>query len=534
MSYSKRSRSSGPTSTGQRVTLGTIAAVVIAVIVFVTQLIGGNDSDNEKDNDKESNKPVATDVVQGVIKTSDALSLAGMQVMMAPATVDENGEINITVTFNSQGQIEVKGMMTTTVDANGKFVFNNVAAGRYAIEFVDLMNTLQLVDKAEGQGVDLGTLTLIKQADGSYTLEQPVTTPGATVVANVPDTLRAIPGGYDGGWFQLYFADPSAFNGTYRGAPIENSLVAAIDNAQSTIDAAFYEIDSVPITEALIRAHQNNVAVRIVTDDEGAINKPNSTIHDLIKAGIEVVDDEDPGSLMHNKFFVIDGLYVWTGATNVTEAGMYENNNNAMLIRSSRLASAYDAEFEEMFTNHAFGSLSPTTGQREAVTIEGTQIEVYFESEEKSPTDAPTRLIELLDSAQTVQFMAFSFTDSLEAGSGRQAVSVMDEMIKQATSGQLAVSGIIEVRMRQYVKPMYCAGIDVRQDGNPSTFHHKVFILDESIVVMGSFNFSASAAEDNDENMLVIHSPAIAQAFLEEFAKRWQESVPIPDGTFDC
>jgi phosphatidylserine/phosphatidylglycerophosphate/cardiolipin synthase-like enzyme len=51
---------------------------------------------------------------------------------------------------------------------------------------------------------------------------------------------------------------------------------------------------------------------------------------------------------------------------------------------------------------------------------------------------------------------------------------------------------------------------------------------------MGSFNFSDSAATRNDENVLIIHSPSIANVYLSEFAQRWRESKAMPASAFDC
>jgi phosphatidylserine/phosphatidylglycerophosphate/cardiolipin synthase-like enzyme len=49
--------------------------------------------------------------------------------------------------------------------------------------------------------------------------------------------------------------------------------------------------------------------------------------------------------------------------------------------------------------------------------------------------------------------------------------------------------------------------------------HHKVFIVDGKTVVTGSFNFSDSADEKNDENLIIIHDEAIAQQYRAEFAR---------------
>ena len=70
------------------------------------------------------------------------------------------------------------------------------------------------------------------------------------------------------------------------------------------------------------------------------------------------------------------------------------------------------------------------------------------------------------------------------------------------------------------------AGLDVRLDGNPGQMHEKVLIIDEEVVVMGSYNFSRSANESNDENLLVIHSRLIARQFVEEFARVYAVAAP--------
>jgi len=47
--------------------------------------------------------------------------------------------------------------------------------------------------------------------------------------------------------------------------------------------------------------------------------------------------------------------------------------------------------------------------------------------------------------------------------------------------------------------------------------HHKVIIIDERIVIFGSFNFSDNANTQNDENLLIVDNADIARAFKGEF-----------------
>jgi HKD family nuclease len=337
--------------------------------------------------------------------------------------------------------------------------------------------------------------------------------------------LNAIPGGYDGGWFQLYFTQPinTQDESRFVGAPLENALVQALNGARQTIDAALYQLDSQPVTDALIQAQQQGVKVRVVTDGEYGLNAPDSTVDQLQSAGIPVVSDGTRSGYMHDKFYVIDGLYVWTGSTNATHNDIYNNNNNSLLIRSSQLAADYTAVFNLLF-NSQFTTVPPSAIPNPVVNVNGTQIEVFF-----SPgTSAPARLGDLLSKAQTVRFLAFSFTEGLTWTNNGKQQSIMDLLIDRAGSGQLDLQGIVEASSRGFAKPMVCAGLNVRQDGNPDILHDKVFIIDNSIVVTGSFNFSKNAVSDNNENVLIIHNPDIAQAYLDEFSRRWAEAKAIP------
>ena len=54
--------------------------------------------------------------------------------------------------------------------------------------------------------------------------------------------------------------------------------------------------------------------------------------------------------------------------------------------------------------------------------------------------------------------------------------------------------------------------------------HHKVFVIDGKIVAFGSYNFSKSAEEKNDEDLIVVYSGPIAQQFIEEFYRVWNQA----------
>jgi phosphatidylserine/phosphatidylglycerophosphate/cardiolipin synthase-like enzyme len=314
-----------------------------------------------------------------------------------------------------------------------------------------------------------------------------------------------------GQWISVYFTDPtSPAAGAQRNGP-DAAAAEAIHAALRTVDIAAYDLDLWSIRDALLDAHRRGVKVRVVTDSD-YIDNPE--VQELMDAGVRVLGDRREG-LMHDKFIVIDRQEVWGGSMNYTVNDAYKNNNNLMRIRSTRLAENYTTEFEEMFVRDEFGPASTADTPYPALSIEGTDLEVFF-----SPDDGvAARLVELIGGAQqSIHFLAYSFTSD-EIGeamrgrirSGVTVAGVMEE-------GQVASN-----RGDEYQK-LRNAGGDVRLDGNPRNMHHKVIILDQQVVISGSYNFSANAENQNDENLIVIYNAEIAALFMEEFQKIFSEA----------
>lgn len=341
----------------------------------------------------------------------------------------------------------------------------------------------------------------------------------ATQVANVPGNVSVINVqqgvGAQKGFWQVYFTAPtgSSDRSRYVGG-IETALASAINNTQRTLDIAAYEFNTPVLTQAVLDARRRGVRVRMVTDNEGGIEDEDSTIQQLIDAGIPVVDDAR-GALMHNKFMILDGTTVWTGSWNYTINDTYRNNNNALVLRSQRAVQNYQTEFDEMFTQGRFGPTSPRNTPNPQFNQDGIPIQIYFAPEDDVVNAINTTLQQ---ANRSIRFMAFSFTlDSLAQtliSESRQGVQVQG--IFERTGSETQFSEL---------RPLRCAGLDVRQDGNPYVLHHKVFIVDDHTVIAGSFNFSSNATDSNDENLVIIRDPDLAAQYLAEYQRRWNEAV---------
>ena len=305
---------------------------------------------------------------------------------------------------------------------------------------------------------------------------------------------------------EVFFSDPDDPNADrYRGGPDE-ALAEAIRNAEFSVDAALYDLNLWSIRDALLAAHDAGVQVRIVAESD---NLDETEFQELEQASIEVLGDRRE-SLMHNKFVIIDQLEVWTGSMNFTVNGAYRNDNNLIHIRSSQLAENYTVEFEEMFVDDMFGDNVVAHTPNPSLTIDGVLVETSF-----SPDDGTAdQIIQAIQSAEeSISFLAFSFTSD----------PIAETLLARAADG-VTVTGVFEES--QYnsntgteYDNLLTAGMDVRLDGNPNNMHHKVFIIDDDIVITGSYNFSRSAEERNDENTLIIHDSEIAALYLAEFER---------------
>jgi phosphatidylserine/phosphatidylglycerophosphate/cardiolipin synthase-like enzyme len=74
------------------------------------------------------------------------------------------------------------------------------------------------------------------------------------------------------------------------------------------------------------------------------------------------------------------------------------------------------------------------------------------------------------------------------------------------------------------VEYLVAAKIVVWLDDHHSRAHDKVIILDEEIVITGSYNWTMAAEKDNSENLLVIRDPHLARLYMAHWQRHAQHS----------
>ena len=68
------------------------------------------------------------------------------------------------------------------------------------------------------------------------------------------------------------------------------------------------------------------------------------------------------------------------------------------------------------------------------------------------------------------------------------------------------------------------AGINIHVDHRHGLLHDKVAIIDNHIIITGSFNWSQAANEENRENLLIIDNQTWATAYEQQFQLIWHAS----------
>ena len=301
-----------------------------------------------------------------------------------------------------------------------------------------------------------------------------------------------------------------------RNSP-EQALIKMIDGARNTLDGAFYDVNSPNIVDALIRAKNRGVEIRLVTDsdnmvDHDAKQKPikgqtREQIKRLQAAGIPIVEDKRSG-LMHNKFMVADHKAVWMGSTNLTNGSLYHHNNDAVVFNSKEMAANYTAEFERLNASK-FSKVAKDIPYPE-VDINGIKVKPFFSPNGNGLSQV---LEELRGAKKSVKFLAFSLSD-------KEIGAILVDKHRQG----LQIEGILDARLAAHPASLFNtlkeAGIPVMRDGNEALLHHKLIIVDDKTVITGSYNFSQAAEKSNNENFVIMkNAGAQAQQYLTIYDK---------------
>lgn len=172
-------------------------------------------------------------------------------------------------------------------------------------------------------------------------------------------------------------------------------------------------------------------------------------------------------------------------------------------------------------TKAAIGAAASTTSSAGQTVSDGS-VSVYFP---RAGQDAEGQLISLLGTAQKKLDVAiYSFTDTKIADAISTAkkrgvtVRLMTDRESAGESYQKKALNIVKA-----------AGVPIKENTHSGIMHLKVSIIDTSAVTTGSFNYTKSAQNQNDENLVIIRNASINGQYETEFNSMWSDTKDYAD-----
>jgi phosphatidylserine/phosphatidylglycerophosphate/cardiolipin synthase-like enzyme len=139
---------------------------------------------------------------------------------------------------------------------------------------------------------------------------------------------------------------------------------------------------------------------------------------------------------------------------------------------------------------------------------------VYF----TPPRGAAQAIVNAIDASQhQVLVQAYSFTHNAIAQAlvraRQRGVDVKVLMDEKSDNSNRYVIGVLSAGQ-----------VSMREDGKHAIAHNKVIVIDDEIVVTGSFNFTNAAEQRNAENFLILKSSDLARQYKNNWQNHWEHS----------
>jgi phosphatidylserine/phosphatidylglycerophosphate/cardiolipin synthase-like enzyme len=349
---------------------------------------------------------------------------------------------------------------------------------------------------------------------------------------------------------------------------LEQVIVDFLHGARASLDIAVQELDSEPIAQAILDARWRGVSVNLFLEQDylrsplrgkppkAPAPKPGETpeqalkrvqwdedetdlaanrriLAALLRSDVEVKGDFNP-QIFHQKFVLRDyrngratspgNPALLSGSANFTLTDTHRNLNHVFVFRNSSVCRQYELEIEQLklgrFGREIHGDVP------KVFDLGGIPTKVLF-----APVHTPELEImkQMLKGEHEVFFAIFTFAGS----------SGIDDTMLSLAHGGMTITGAVDRGQAAQgwaaPKTMSDPHISLFQPTKASgvrKLHHKLMVIDERIVVAGSFNYTEPANDYNDENIFVLgsvdqvsHGVAVAAQPVEDLARYMKAEI---------
>jgi mitochondrial cardiolipin hydrolase len=125
------------------------------------------------------------------------------------------------------------------------------------------------------------------------------------------------------------------------------AITSEFQQVKQAADLCVFTITDDRITSAILNAHKRGVHMRILTDNEKALDA-GSDIAQLQAAGLDIRIDRTPFH-MHHKYAIFDGRRLLNGSYNWTRGAARDNEENVVITSDPQLIAAFTRHFEGLW-----------------------------------------------------------------------------------------------------------------------------------------------------------------------------------------
>lgn len=279
---------------------------------------------------------------------------------------------------------------------------------------------------------------------------------------------------------------PAVFYSNQARNDLRQTMNLAIQEAKQSVLLIVYTLSDPVIIQALNDKSDQGVAVKVICDGRAC-----HFIERKLRPAIQLIKRFGDG-LMHLKLLVVDDAKVWIGSANMTSESLSMHGNLIAAVEHSALA--------EMVVSKSQGL--PEEGrslprfQHKTFDFKDQSLEFWLLPDDHGAVERVKQLIRSAKKSIRVAMFTwtrFDFAQEIVAASARgvKAEVVMDHYSGKGVSAKVA----------KYLKN---SGIWLGMSQGKALLHHKFMIIDDTILVNGSANWTKAAFTQNDDCFFVL------------------------------
>jgi len=297
---------------------------------------------------------------------------------------------------------------------------------------------------------------------------------------------------------------------------ITGRVIQLLDEARNQVDIAQFTWSVREIEDAVLRAHQRGVRVRIAMN---AAQAQGDTVSTRLKsAGVDLrfrtgraVPNSGYDGLQHAKFMVVDGNTLLTGSNNWSSTGTSFNEENTVVLRgltNDAILSGFRCHFEAIWADKPDDAVRCSNS--EATFTPGTPaIKLIKEALRTADSTVDVAMHHLLF-GDLIKELAKCSERGVRV---RVVLNLADRQELAGSAWNRLLSSGAQIRFKQNNADLY------------QLMHHKLVIVDDEVLVNGSGNWSGSAFFNNYENFVRYTDPRVVTPFVSMYRRIWQWSL---------